>query len=87
MEILLLRNPSSSLGCDLKEGESGRVPKELGGRLVALGIAVEIEKEPRPRKASANVKGVSPKPSIADAKPAEMAGNDEDRDDKKESAE
>jgi hypothetical protein len=76
MEILLLRNPSISLGCKLKEGETGNVSKELGGRLVALGIAVEIERELKPKKASAPLKGVSPKPSVADAKPAEIAGVD-----------
>jgi hypothetical protein len=76
MEILLLRNPSVAFGCELKEGETGRVSKDLGGRLVALGIAIEIEKEPRQNKASTSVKGISPKPSIADAKPAGIAGVD-----------
>jgi hypothetical protein len=74
MEVLLLRNPSVSFGCELKEGETGNVSKELGGKLIALGIAIEVEKEPAAKKVSATVKGVSPKPSVADAKPAEVAG-------------
>ena len=88
MEILLLRNPSVAFGCELKEGETGRVSKDLGGRLVALGIAVEVEKEPKQKKQPAAVKGVSPKPSVADSKPAEIAGESkEDQGDKKELAE
>ena len=88
MKILLLRNPSVSLGCDLKEGETGNVSKDVGGRLVALGIAVEVEAEQKPKKASATVKGVSPKPSLADAKPAEIAGDATDKSESsKESAE
>ena len=75
MEILLLRNPSVSFGCELKEGETGNVSKELGGKLIALGVAIEIVK-----KGSATVKGVSPKPSLADAKAAEIAGEVENAD-------
>ena len=83
-----MRNPSVAFGCELKEGETGRVSKGLGGRLVALGIAVEIEKEPRQKKASTSVKGISPKPSITDTKPAKIAGDKkEDQGDKKELAE
>jgi hypothetical protein len=70
MKIKLLRNPSSALGCELTEGESGEVSKELGDRLVDLGIAVEIE---RPVKVTGQAKqpevtGVPEKPVKAKAK-------------------
>jgi hypothetical protein len=88
MKILMLRNPSSSLGCELQEGETGNVSKELGGRLVALGIAVEVEVEQKPRRQAAAVTGVAPKPSVAEAKPAEIVGGDKkSQDNKKGSAE
>jgi hypothetical protein len=88
MKILMLRNPSSSLGCSLQEGDTGNVSKELGGRLVALGIAVEVESEQKPRRSPVVLEGVSPKPSVADAKPVKIAGDKkEDQDDKRELAE
>lgn len=77
MEILLLRNPSISFGCELKEGETGKVSEELGGKLVALGLAVEIEK---PAKA-VEIKGVPTTPAIGKKPATKIAG-----DAKKESA-
>jgi len=55
----MLRNPSDSFGCELKEGETGDVRKDLAERLIAQGIAVAVQEE---------VKAVAEKPSIADAK-------------------
>jgi hypothetical protein len=66
----------------LQEGETGNVSKELGGRLVALGIAVEVEVEQKPRRLAA-VTSVSPKPFVSDAKPAEIAGGDKKSQDNK----
>lgn len=76
MRVCMLRNAASHLGCELNEGDSGNVDRDLGERLVRLGIAVEIESKAKPVKAKdSTVKGVSPKPSIADEKPAAITGN------------
>lgn len=40
MKVRMLRNPPRSLGCDLKEGETGNVPD--GETLVKLGIAEPV---------------------------------------------
>lgn len=80
MEILLLRNPSIAFGCQLKEGETGKVSKELGRKLVALGLAVETEKPEKPAKA-VEIKGVPDAPAIGKKPATKIAG-----DAKKESA-
>jgi hypothetical protein len=72
----MLRNAASHLGCELNEGDSGTVDRDLGERLVRMGIAVEIEsriKVVKPKEST--LKGVSAKPSIAESKPAEIAGD------------
>lgn len=45
MQVLMLRNPSSSLGCELKEGDIGEVSDSLGAELVKIGIAQEVTKK------------------------------------------
>jgi hypothetical protein len=45
MKITMLRNPARTLGCELKEGETGVVSKELGRKLVKLRIAVTDDPE------------------------------------------
>lgn len=60
MKIKMLRNPANQLGCELTEGETGDVEKELGDRLVALGIA-----EPAGRRQS--MQAVPRAPSISGA--------------------
>lgn len=45
MQILMLRNPRSDLGCRLKEGETGYVSESLGTLLVKLRIAEEVTKK------------------------------------------
>ena len=76
MRILMLRNPAESLGCKLTEGGTGEVSTELGEKLVRLGIAVVLEEKQKPAKAKeSTVKGVPLKGSIADSKPAEIAGD------------
>lgn len=89
MRILMLRNAASHLRCELKEGDSGVVSRDLGERLIGLGIAESIEEAKPARARQSTVKGVSPKPSIAEVKPAEIAGDDktESESDSKESAE
>ena len=42
-KITLLRNPASSLGCDLKEGETGEVSPSLAETLVRMNIAVVVD--------------------------------------------
>ena len=42
-KITMLRNPASSLGCGLKEGETGDVAPALAETLVRMSIAVVVE--------------------------------------------
>lgn len=49
--VKMLRNPSSSFGCTLSEGETGEISSDLADLLVAEGLAVvsvpdEIEAVP-----------------------------------------
>jgi hypothetical protein len=72
----MLRNAASHLGCELSEGDSGTVDRDLGERLVRMGIAVEVESKAKAVKPKeSTLKGVSAKPSIAESKPAEVAGD------------
>jgi hypothetical protein len=72
----MLRNAASHLGCELKEGDSGAVDRDLGEQLVRMGIAVEVESKAKAIKPKeSTLKGVSAKPSIAESKPAEVAGD------------
>jgi hypothetical protein len=57
MKIQMLRNPAASLGCDLKEGETGSVETPVGEKLIAMGIAVEVVPAGKTR-------GVSEKPTV-----------------------
>lgn len=68
MKVNMLRNPGRALDCELTEGETGTVDTALGEKLVAAGIAIEIE-GPKPKKAP-KIETVPPKPAIAEAKPA-----------------
>jgi hypothetical protein len=67
MKVLMLRNPSDSLGCNLREGETGQVSQALGERLVQLGIAVVVDEPEKPQRQSRprQVRGVQDKPAIA----------------------
>jgi hypothetical protein len=85
MRVYMLRNPANHLGCKLSEGETGVVNRDLGERLVRLGIA-EISEESKPTQGKeSTVKGVPNKPAMSKAKPAEIAANK--KSDSKESAE
>lgn len=69
MKVLMLRNPGSHLGCDLRENDIGIVPDRLGYSLLAAGVAVEIE-EPKPEpepEPEPPIKTVSVAPEIAEA--------------------
>lgn len=87
MRVYMLRNAAAGFGCELKEGETGVVNRDLGERLIGLGIAQLIEEAKPARARQSTVKGVSPKPSIAEVKPAEIASDDKTESDSKESAE
>lgn len=65
-EITMLRNPSSTLGCSLKEGERGVVEDSLAGVLVGLNIAVVVS---HPE----TIKAIPDPPSIAGVEPEKTA--------------
>lgn len=45
MKVRMRCNPARSLGCNLKEGETGNVSEAEGEMLVSLGIAVPVMPE------------------------------------------
>lgn len=61
MKVKMLRTPGLGYECDLKEGQTGDVPDELGSQLVALGLAEAVGG----RKKNRQVKGVAKSPEIA----------------------
>jgi NAD-dependent oxidoreductase involved in siderophore biosynthesis len=73
MQIKLLRNPASSFGCELLEGETGEVSDVIAKSLVARGVAVVVE---TPKK----LQGVAESASIAEAKPAKVSAKSKAKD-------
>lgn len=78
MKITMLRNPAARFGCELQEGQTGKVDADLGRRLVAMGIAVELQPsivetvEPEVKeKPTQKIRGVSKSPEVS--KPTEPA--------------
>lgn len=71
MKIQLLRNPAKSLGCKLREGETGEVEDSLGKILVKSNLAVSLEPSP-----DTSMKAVPAAPAISEAKASDIAGHD-----------
>lgn len=71
MKIQLLRNPAKSLGCNLREGETGEVEDSLGKILVKSNLAVSLDPPPAPA-----VKAIPATPAISEAKESDIAGHD-----------
>jgi hypothetical protein len=59
MQVVMLRNPRSDLGCNLKEGDVGEVADSLGAELINLRIAQEVERK--------EIFGVAKPPKISKA--------------------
>lgn len=43
MKVLMLRNPAAVVGCQLREGETGEMPDNMGRVLVASGLALCLD--------------------------------------------
>lgn len=67
MKVTILRNPGSAWNCELTEGQTGTVDEQTGKRLVASGLAIDVS-DPKPV-----IETVPSKPTIAEARPAEIA--------------
>lgn len=63
-EITMLRNPSSSFGCPLKEGETGLVDDQLAKELIELSLAERVV-------TPEIIKAVPELPSIVGVEPAQ----------------
>jgi hypothetical protein len=59
MKITMLRNPGKAYGCELLEGQTGVVDKDLGERLIEHGVAVSAD--------AVTLKGVPNSPDIGEA--------------------
>jgi hypothetical protein len=53
MKITMLRNAARSYGCELVEGQTGDVAKDMAERLISAGIAVVVNVPEKPVKAVA----------------------------------
>ena len=72
MKIQLLRNPAASVGCKIREGETGEVSDSLGGQLVQMGIAREIATEEAVEAKPQKVKGVAKTPEVSKPRAPEI---------------
>lgn len=66
MKVLMLRNAASSVGCLLREGETGDVPDNMGRQLVAFGLAecLDPPKEQPPKQEPPKKIEAIPEPPI-----------------------